>query len=103
MTRHETMPEVIYQRQLQISANRDNLSSTDSSEVKELDKERKDEPPESDPENDDEDLEYDSSTDEDEELAGGNSRSEFDRRSIFLVGAITRFGRKVRINHRHLM
>ena len=91
MTRHETMPEVIYQRQLQISANRDNLSSTDSPEVKELDK------------NDDEDLEYDSSTDEDEELAGGNSRSEFDRRSIFLVGARTRFGRKVRINHRHLM
>ena len=97
------MPEVIYQRQLQISANRDNLSSTDSSEVKELDKERKDETPESDPENDDEDLEYDSSTDEDEELAGGNSRSEFDRRSVFLVGARTRFGRKIRINHRHLM
>ena len=91
MTRYETMPEVIYQRQLQISANRDNLSSTDSSEVKELDK------------NDDEDLEYDSSTDEDEELAGGNSRSEFDRRSVFLVGARTRFGRKIRINHRHLM
>ena len=91
MTRHETMPEVIYQRQLQISANRDNLSSTDSPEVKELDK------------NDDEDLEYDSSTDEDEELAGGNSRSEFDRRSVFLVGARTRFGRKIRINHRHLM
>ena len=66
------MPEVIYQRQLQISANRDNLSSADSSEVKELDKERKDETPESDPENDDEDLEYDSSTDEDEKLAGGN-------------------------------
>ena len=83
------MPEVIYQRQLQISANRDNLSLTDSSEVKELDKERKDETPESDPENDDEDLEYDSSTDEDEELA--------------VVGARTRFGRKVRINHRHLM
>ena len=89
MTRHETMPEVIYQRQLQISANRDNLSLTDSSEVKELDKERKDETPESDSENDDEDLEYDSSTGEDEELA--------------VVGARTRFGRKVRINHRHLM
>ena len=89
MTRHETMPEVIYQRQLQISANRDNLSLTDSSEVKELDKERKDETPESDPENDDEDLEYNSSTGEDEELA--------------VVGARTRFGRKVRINHRHLM
>ena len=103
MARHETMPEIIYQKQLQISANRDNLSSTDSSEVKELEKERKDETPESDPENDDEDLEYDSSTDEDEELAGGNSRSEFDRRYIFLVGARTRFGRKVRISHRHLM
>ena len=89
MTRHETMPEVIYQRQLQISANRDNLSLTDSSEVKELDKERKDETPEGDPKNDDEDLEYDSSTGEDEELA--------------VVGARTRFGRKVRINHRHLM
>ena len=72
MTRHETMPEVIYQRQFQISANRDNLSSADSSEVKELDKERKDETPESDSENDDEDLEYDSSTDEDEKLAGRN-------------------------------
>ena len=97
------MTEVIYQRQLEISANRDNLSSTDSSEVKELDKEKKDETPESDPENDDEDLEYDSSTDDDKELAGGNSRSEFDGRSIFLVGARTRFGRKVRINHRHFM
>ena len=45
MARYETMPEIIYRRQLQISANRDNLSSTDSSEVKELDKERKDRPP----------------------------------------------------------
>ena len=43
MARHETMPEMIYQRQLQISANRDKLFSTESSEVKELEKERKDE------------------------------------------------------------
>ena len=52
--RHETMPEMIYQRQLQISANRDNLSSTESSGVKQLEKERNDETPKSDPENDDE-------------------------------------------------
>ena len=45
MARHETMPEIIYQKQLQISANRDNLSSTDSSEVKEPEKERRDETP----------------------------------------------------------
>ena len=103
MARYETMPEIIYQRQLQISANRDNLSSTESPEVRELEKEREVETRESDPDNDDEDLECDWSTDEHEELAGGDSRSKFERLSIFLVGAITRFGRKVRINHRHLM
>ena len=54
MARYETMPEIIYQRQLQISANRDNLSSTESSGVKQLEKERNDETPKSDPENDDE-------------------------------------------------
>ena len=40
MARYETMPEIIYRRQLQISANRDNLSSTESSEVRELEKEK---------------------------------------------------------------
>ena len=80
MARHETMPEMMYQRQLQISTNRDNLSSTESFEAKELEKEREVETRKSDPENDDQDLEYDSSTDEDEELTGGDSSiSEFSR------------------------
>ena len=52
MARYETMPEIIYQRQLQISANRDNLSSTESLEVRELEKEREVETRESDPDND---------------------------------------------------
>ena len=56
MARYETMPD---QRQLQISANRDNLSSTESSEIKELEKEREVVTRESDPDNDDEDLDYD--------------------------------------------
>ena len=53
------LPEIIYRRQLQISANRDNLSSAESSEVRELEKEREVETRESDPDNDDEDLECD--------------------------------------------
>lgn len=91
--RYGTIPGIIYQRQLQISANRINLSSAESSELKELEKEREVEIRESDAENDDEDLEYDSSKDEDEKLVGGDSSiSELDRRSTFLVGAKTRFG-----------
>ena len=55
-------------------------------------------------ENDDEDLEYDSSKDEDEKLVGGDSSiSEFDRQSTFLVGAKTRFGWQVRVNHSYLV
>ena len=53
MARHETMPEMMYQRQLQISANKDNLSSTESSEVKQLEKEREVETRKSDLDNDD--------------------------------------------------
>ena len=59
MARNETMPEIIHRRQLQISANRDNLSSAESSEVRELEKEREVETRESDPDIDDEDLECD--------------------------------------------
>ena len=72
---HEAMSEMIYQRQLQTSANRYNLSSTEPSKVKELEKKTEVETRESDPENDEEDLEYDSRTDEDEELARGDPRS----------------------------
>lgn len=93
INRYGTIRGIIYQRQLQISANRINLSSAESSELKELEKEREVEIRESDGENDDEDLEYDSSKDEDEKLVGGDSSiSELDRRSTFLVGAKTRFG-----------
>ena len=40
INRYGTIPGIIYQRQLQISANRINLSSAESSELKELEKER---------------------------------------------------------------
>ena len=40
INRYGTIRGIIYQRQLQISANRINLSSAESSELKELEKER---------------------------------------------------------------
>ena len=104
INRYGTIRGIIYQRQLQISANRINLSSAESSELKQLEKEREVEIRESDAENDDEDLEYDSSKEEDEKLVGVDSSiSELDRRSTFLVGAKTRFGWQVRVNHRYLV
>ena len=36
MARHGTMPEMIYQRQLQISASRVNLASSEGSELTEV-------------------------------------------------------------------
>ena len=49
-------------------------------------------------------AEYDSSTDKDEEVEGGGSDiPDLDRRSTFLLGTTTRFGRQIRINNRFLM
>lgn len=103
MARHGTMPEMIYQRQLQISAEKVNLASSVVSEVTEI--EEGVDTADSHPENVDvEAAEYDSSTDEDEEVEGGGSDIlELDRRSTFLLGTTTRFGRQIRINNRFLM
>lgn len=103
MARHGTMPEMIYQRQLQISEDRVDLALSEGSESSEVNEEEV-ETGESDPENVEEVPEYDSSTDEDEEPDDGDSSiPELDRRSTFLLGATTRFGRQVRINSRFLM
>ena len=105
MARHGTMPEMIYQRQLQISASRVNLASSEGSELTEVNENEEEvERGESDPEIEEEFPEYDSSTDENEEQEDGDSSiPELDRRSTFLLGATTRFGRQVRINSRFLM
>lgn len=103
MARHGTMPEMIYQRQLQISEDRVDLALSEGSESSEVNEEEV-ETGESDPENVEEVPEYDSSTDEDEEPDDGDSSiPELHRRSTFLLGATTRFGRQVRINSRFLM
>ena len=81
MARHGTMPEMIYQRQLQISEDRVDLALSEGSESFEVNEEEV-ETGESDPENVEEVPEYDSSTDEDEEPDDGDSSlPELDRRS----------------------
>lgn len=104
MARHGTMLEMIYQRQLQISEDRVDLALSEGLESSEVyENEEEVETGESHPENV-EVPEYDSSTDEDEEPEDGDSSiPELDRRSTFLLGARTRFGRQVRINNRFLM
>ena len=105
MARHGTMPEMIYQRQLRISASRVNLASSEGSELTEVNENEEEvERGESDPEIEEEFPEYDSSTNENEEQEDGDSSiPELDRRFTFLLGATTRFGRQVRINSRFLM
>ena len=99
MARHGTMPEMIYQRQLQISEDRVNLALSEGSESSEVNENKKEvETGESDPENVEEVPEYDSSTDD-----GDSSIPELDKRSTFQSGATTRFGRQVRISNRFLM
>ena len=70
MARHGTMPEMTYQRQLQISANKVDLAASEGSVVE---NEEEVEAIERNPENDVEIAEYDSSTDEDEGLEEGDS------------------------------
>ena len=106
MARHGTMPEMIYQRQLQISAEKVNLASSEVSEGHEVNESDEDaDTADPHPENVDVEVaEYDSSTDEEEEEDGGGSHiPELDRRSTFLLGTTTRFGRQIRINNRFLM
>ena len=98
------MPEIIYQRQLQISAEKVNLASSGVNDSEE----DVDTAADSQPEKVDVEVEeYDSRTDEDheeEEVEGGGSRiPELDRRSTFLLGTTTCFGRQIRIDNRFLM
>lgn len=88
MARHGTMPEMIYQRQLQISEDRVDLALSEGSESSEVNENEEEvQTGESDPENVGEVPEYDSSTNEDEEPEDGySSISELDRRSTFLLG-----------------
>ena len=76
-----------------------NLASSEVSEVNESEEDV--DTANSHHENVDEEVaEYDSSTDEEEEVEGGGSYiPELDRRSTFLLGTTTRFGRQIRINN----
>ena len=105
IAKHGTTPEMFSQGKLHISENRVDLAlfeGSDSSVVNENEEEV--ETAESDPENGEEVPEYDSCTDKDEEPEDGDSSfAELDRRSTFLLGATTRFGRQGRIYNRFLM
>ena len=105
MARHGTTPEMFYQRKLHISEDRVDLAlfeGSDSSVVNENEEEV--ETAEGDPEDREEVPEYDLSTNKDEKPEDGDSSIlELDRRSTFLLGATTRFGRQFRIYNRFLM
>ena len=105
MARHGTTPEMFYQGKLHISEDRVDLAlfeGSDSSVVNENEEEV--ETAESDSENVEEVPEYDSSTNKDEEPEDGDSSIlELNRRSTFLLGAITLLGRQVRIYNRFLV
>ena len=105
MARQGTMrlPEMIYQRQLQISAEKVNLASSEASEVNESEWDV--DTADSNPENVDVEVaQYDSSIDEEEEVEGGGSHiPELDRPSTFQLGSTMRFGRQIMINNRFLM
>ena len=102
MARHGTMPELIYQRQLEISGDkvdvstgigrRSSMPSTDTQTCN-------DEIENAAISDTDEIPEYDSSSDE-EQVEEGTAVLELDRASTFLVRVSTRFGRQVRINNR---
>ena len=98
MARHGTIPEMIYHRQLQISAEKVNLASSEVLEVNESEEDV--DTADSYPDNVDVEVaEYDSSTDEEEEVEGGGSHiPELDRQSTFLLGTTTRFALQIRIN-----
>ena len=95
MAQHGRMwlPEMIYQIQPQISAGKVNLASSEVSEVNQSEEDI--DTADSNPENVDVEVaEYDSSTEEEEEVNGGDLHiPELDKRSTFLLGITTRFGR----------
>ena len=103
MARHSKMPEMIYQRQLQISAEKVKLASSEVSEVNESEEDV--DTTDSHPDNVDVEVaRYDSSTDEEEEVEGGGSHIlELDRWSTFLLGTTSCFGQQIRINNRLMM
>eukprot|EP00795_Rhopilema_esculentum_P001428 gene1428-15849_t len=92
MTKHGTMPEMIYQRKLIITekANFANHKDTvvDAEEIDSIGNEVEEI-----------ELEYDSSTNDEDDDA---TNSELDTRSTFLIGVSTRYGKAVRINNKYI-
>ena len=93
------MSEMTYQRQLQISAEKVNIALSEVSEVNESEEDVDVDTGDSHPENvyavDVEVAEFHLSTDEEDEVKGrGSHIPELDRRSTFLLGTTTHFGRQ---------
>lgn len=102
MARHGTMPELPYQRKLQIS---DRIDFASSEAAVDSDAESVHSEGSEGTEGGEELVEFDTSSDEDEEEgqeSGETYVPQIDRMATFLVGRTTRFGRNVRINSRIL-
>ena len=102
MARHGTMPELIYQRQLEISADKVDVSigiGRRSSMPSKDTETCNDEIENAAISDTDEIPEYDRSSDE-EQVEESAAVLELDWASNFLVGVSTRFGREVRTNNR---
>ena len=93
MAKHGTMPEMIYQRKLVITERTNFASHKD----KVVDAEQIDDSTGNEVE--EVELEYDLSTDDEDD---DETNSELDKRSTFLVGVSTRYGRAVRINNKYI-
>lgn len=104
MARHGTMPELIYQRQLEISTDKVDVSTGIGrrSSMPTTDVETCNDEIENTADSDTDEIpEYDSSSDE-EQIEENAAVLELVRSSTFLVGVSTRFGRQVRINNRFI-
>ncbi|KAM7431779.1 hypothetical protein ABFA07_017706 [Porites harrisoni] len=102
MARHGTMPELIYQRQLEISTDKVDVSigiGRRSSMPSKDTETCNDEIENAAISDTDEIPEYDRSSDE-EQVEESAALLELDWASTFLVGVSTRFGREVRTNNR---
>jgi len=105
MARHGTMPELIYQRQLEISAVKVDVSTGIGRRLSmpSTDTEACNDEIQNAANSDTEEIpEYDTSSDE-EQVEESAAVLELDRASTFLVGVSTRFGRQVRINNRFIL
>ena len=102
MARHGTMPELIYQRQLEISADKVDVSIGIGrrSSMPSKDTETCNDEIENEAISDTDQIpEHDRSSDE-EQVEESAALLELDWASTFLVGVSTRFGREVRTNNR---